>query len=274
MIRRVTLSGVHLSPLSEPLEVPESENPVQLIPVSQRYDDHADSNPHENPKPDILMMSQVTSSQGEQDRPEKPACAPNDKELCCAQVPQPENITQPVLGKTRDEKKQKDKERGFVAQEIVKSLHGGLGDEPLYEGPAECSSEDERGIRTDREPYGGEHNTKKLTEQVPSENACHFTGDRSGNHLSDLKQDKDKHRPRAEGVKKMGHSLFVQEKLDDACFVEDEGQAPHNQDENQKPEPDVDGFSLLRLLKIDVIFSRIVPLRLSVNQLSAFLQAQ
>ena len=72
----------------------------------------------------------------------------------------------------------------------------------------------------------------------------------------------------------MGHSLFVQEKLDDARFVEDEGQAPHNQEENQKPEPDVDCFSLLRLLKIDVTFSRIVPLQLSVNQLPAFLQAQ
>lgn len=193
MIRRVTLSGFYLSLLSEPLEVPESENPVQLVPVSQRHDDHADSNPHENPKPAILMMSQVTSSQGEQDRPEKPACAPNDKELCCAQVPQPENITQPVLGKTRDEKKQKDKERGFVAQEIVKALHGGLGDEPLYERPAECSSEDEGNVGTERQTDGREHNTKKLTEQVPSENACHFTGDRGGNHLSDLKQDKDKH---------------------------------------------------------------------------------
>jgi hypothetical protein len=72
----------------------------------------------------------------------------------------------------------------------------------------------------------------------------------------------------------MGHSLFVQEKLDDARFVEDEGQSSHNQDENQKPELDVDGLSLLRLLRIDGVFSRIVPLQLSVNQLSAFLQAQ
>jgi hypothetical protein len=72
----------------------------------------------------------------------------------------------------------------------------------------------------------------------------------------------------------MGHSLFVQEKLDDARFVEDEGQAPHNQEENQKPEPDVDGFSLLRLLRIRMVIRRVIPPQFLVSQIAAFLQTQ
>jgi len=62
--------------------------------------------------------------------------------------------------------------------------------------------------------------------------------------------------------------------LDDACLVEDEGKPPYDEDENQKPEPDVDCFSLLRLLRIYVVFSRIIPLQLSVSQLAAFLQTR
>jgi len=222
VIRHVTLGGFHLSLLPQPLEMPESENPVQLIPVSQGHDDHADPNPREDIKPDILVMSQVASSQGEQDCPEKPACASNDKKLGGGQVPQAKNVTQPVLGKSRDQEKEKDKECRFVVKEIIKSLYGGYGNELLCEGPAECSRKDEGEVRTEGESDGREHDAEKFAEQVPSENPCHLTGNRGGNHLGDLKQNKNKHRPRAEGVQKVCHSLLVQEKLDDARFVEDE----------------------------------------------------
>jgi hypothetical protein len=62
--------------------------------------------------------------------------------------------------------------------------------------------------------------------------------------------------------------------LNDAGFVEDDRKTPYDKDENQKPEPDVDYFSLLRLLRIDVVIRRIVPLQLRVSQLAAFLQTQ
>jgi hypothetical protein len=62
--------------------------------------------------------------------------------------------------------------------------------------------------------------------------------------------------------------------LNDTGFVEDDGKPPHDEDENQKPEPNVERFSLLRLLRIYVVFSRIVSLQLSVSQLAAFLQAR
>jgi hypothetical protein len=200
VIRHVALSGFYLPLFPAPLEVPESENPVQLVPVSQRHDDHADPDPHKDIKPHILVMSKVASSQGEQDRPEKPSGAPDDKKLRCRQVPQSKNVTQPILRKAWDQEKEKDKEGRFVVQEIVKSLHGGFGDEPLYERPSERSREDKGDVGADGKPDGGEHDTEKLAEQVPSKNPCHFTGDRSGDHLGDLKNDKDQHRPRAEGV--------------------------------------------------------------------------
>jgi len=209
VIGQIALIGFYLSPFPQTLEVPESENPVQLVPVSQSYDNHADPNPHKNVKPDILVVSQVAASKGEQDRAEKPACASNDKKLCCGQMPQAENVTQPVLGKPRDQEKEKDKEGRFMVKEVVKALYGGFGDKLFYEGPAECSCKDEGEVRTESESDGREHDSEKLTKQVPSENACHLTGNRCGNHLSDLKQDKDNHRPRAQGVQIVRHSLFV-----------------------------------------------------------------
>ena len=274
VIRHVALSSLFLSLFPAFFQVPESENPVQLVSVSQRYDDHADPDPDENPKSDILMMSKVTASQGEQDGPKEPSCASNNEKLRRAQVPQSKNVTEPILGKAGDQEKKKDKEGCFVVQEIVKSLHGGLGDEPLYERTAEGSSEDKRDVGTDGEPDGREHDTEKLAEQVPSQEPRHFTGDRSGHHLSDLHDDKDKHRPRAEGVQKVCHSLFVQEKLDDTGLVKDDRETPDDHDENQKPEPDVGCFGLLRLLRIDLVIRRIVPLQLSVSQLAAVLQIQ
>ena len=250
MIGRVTLSGFSLSLLSQALEVPKSENPVQLVSVSQRHDDHADPDPHKDIEPDVLVMSQVAPSQRQQDRPEKPSCASNDQKLGCAQVPQAKNVTQPVLGKARDQEKEKDEEGRFVVQEIVKPLHGGFGDESLYERPAECSCEDKGDVRADGEPDSGEHHTEELTEQVPSQKSCHFTGDWGGNHLSDLQDDKDEHRPRTEGVQEVCHSFFVEEKLDEAGLVEDDRETSYDNDENQKPEPDVDGFGSLRLLRV------------------------
>jgi len=209
VIRQIALIGFYLPPFPQTLEVPKSENPVQLIPVSQRHDDHADPNPHKDIKPDILVMSQVASSQGEQDRPEKPACASNDKKLCCGQVPQAEKVTKPVLGKPRDQEKEKDKEGCFVVKEVVKALYGRFGDKLFYEGPAECSRKDEGEVRTESESDGREHDTEKLTEHITAQKPRHLTRNRCGNHLSDLKQDKDNHRPRAQGVQIVRHSLFI-----------------------------------------------------------------
>jgi L-ascorbate metabolism protein UlaG (beta-lactamase superfamily) len=62
MIREIALGGFYLSSSPQTLEVPESENPVQLVSVCQRHDDHTDPNAHEDIKPDILVMSEVTSS--------------------------------------------------------------------------------------------------------------------------------------------------------------------------------------------------------------------
>jgi hypothetical protein len=149
MIHEIALGGFYLSSSPQTLEMPESENPVQLVPVSQRHDDHADPNTHEDIKPDILVMSQVASSQGEEDRPEKPACASNDKKRRGGHMSESENITQPVLGKAWDQEKEKDKEGPFVMKEIVKALYGGFGDKSLYKGPAECSPKDEGEIRTE-----------------------------------------------------------------------------------------------------------------------------
>jgi len=154
-------------------------------------------------------MSQVAPSQGEQDRPEKPACASNHKKLRCGQVPQAENVTQPILGKARDQEKEKDKEGRFVVKEVVKALYGGFRNELFYEGPAECSRKNEGNVRTESESDGREHDTEKLTEQVPSKKPRHLTRDRCGNHLSDLKQDEDNHGPRAQGVQILRHSLFI-----------------------------------------------------------------
>ena len=274
MIRHVALSDFILALFPAPLEMPESEKLVQLVSVSQRHDHHADTDPHKNVKPNILVMSKVASSQGEQDRPEKPSCAPDDEELGCRQVPQSKNVTQPILRKAWDQEEEKDKEGRFVVQEIVESLHRGFGDESLYQRPAECSCEDKGDVGTDGESDSGEHDTEKFTEEVPSKKACHFTGDWGGNHLSNLKNDKDEHGPRAEGIQIVRHSLFVEEKLDDAGLVENDSETPYDKDENQKPEPDVDYLSLLRLLRVDVVFRRIIPLQLRGSQLAAFLQIQ
>jgi hypothetical protein len=185
---------------------------------------------------------------------------------------QAKNVTQPILGKTRDQEEKEHEKSRLVVKEIIEPLDGGFGDELLYEGPPERPREDEGGVRTESEPDGGEHDTEKLAEQVPSKKPCDLTGKRCGDHLSDLKQDKDNHGPRAEGVQEVCHLFLVQEKVDDAGFVEDQSQTPNNEDENQKPEPDVDCFCLLRHLRIHVVIRRVVPPQLLVRQIAAFLQ--
>ena len=87
MIRRVALSGFFLALFSPPPEMPESENPVQLVPVSQRHNDHADSDAHQDKQTEILVMPEIASAQREQDRPEKPSCASNDKKFRSGKVP-------------------------------------------------------------------------------------------------------------------------------------------------------------------------------------------
>jgi hypothetical protein len=52
----VTLGGFLLSPSPKAFDMPKSENPVQLVSVSQRYDDHTDPDAHQNKEIEILVM--------------------------------------------------------------------------------------------------------------------------------------------------------------------------------------------------------------------------
>jgi hypothetical protein len=133
------------------------------------------------------MMPQVASSQGEQDRPEKPSRSSDDKKLRCSHVPKPQDVTQPILGKAGDQEKEKVEKDCFVVEEIVKAFHGAIRNELIYERTAECPCEDKGHAGSEGEPDGGKHDAEEFAEQVPAEKSRHLPGNGRGNHLGDLK---------------------------------------------------------------------------------------
>ena len=150
-----------------------------------------------------------------------------------------ENVAEIILGKSGDQKKEKNQKSSSVMQQIIETFQQRWVDEFLDKGPSEIPRKSESNIRAYGKTDGRENGAENRTVEEPAQQSRDFSRDGRCDYLYCLKQYEPEKRERTEGIEEVKQFFFVQEKMDQAQLVKRKSNSSCEEEENGDAEPEI-----------------------------------